>query len=59
MIMHTILSTPGECLTWATLYRSRPINWGYYRSQRYVGDVADKGKEIQLDDYVITATSAA
>lgn len=32
----------------------RPIKWGYFRARRYAGDQEDLGKEIQLDDYLIT-----
>lgn len=33
--------------------RYRPIEWGYFRRQRFLGDYADYGKEIQIEDYLI------
>eukprot|EP01035_Chromulina_nebulosa_P017757 gene17757-23357_t len=33
--------------------RYRPINWGYFRRQRFLGDFADFGKEIQIEDFYI------
>ena len=30
-----------------------PINWGYFRRQRFLGDFQDFGKEIQIEDYLI------
>lgn len=32
----------------------RPIEWGYFRRQRFLGDYADFGKEIQIEDYLIS-----
>eukprot|EP00316_Scyphosphaera_apsteinii_P016394 CAMPEP_0119299614 /NCGR_PEP_ID=MMETSP1333-20130426/1592_1 /TAXON_ID=418940 /ORGANISM="Scyphosphaera apsteinii, Strain RCC1455" /LENGTH=396 /DNA_ID=CAMNT_0007301095 /DNA_START=1 /DNA_END=1191 /DNA_ORIENTATION=+ len=29
-----------------------PCNWGYFRAQRFAGDFADFGAEIQVDDYL-------
>eukprot|EP00667_Euglena_gracilis_P007714 EG_transcript_7789 len=29
----------------------RPLNWGEYRRRRYEGDYADRGVEIQIDNY--------
>ena len=31
--------------------RYEPISWGYFRQQRFLGDFADYGKEIQIEDY--------
>lgn len=28
------------------------IEWGYFRRQRFLGDYADFGKEIQIEDYL-------
>jgi isopenicillin N synthase-like dioxygenase len=33
--------------------RYRPIQWGYFRRQRFLGDYADFGKEIQIEDFII------
>ena len=31
----------------------RPIRWGDFRAQRFAGDYADLGKEIQIEDFKI------
>lgn len=37
----------------------RPVPWGEFRLQRYAGDYADLGEEIQIDHYRLPATQAA
>lgn len=34
--------------------RYRPIEWGHFRHQRFLGDYADFGKEIQIEDFEIS-----
>jgi hypothetical protein len=33
----------------------RPVPWGEFRLQRYAGDYADLGEEIQVDHYRLPA----
>lgn len=33
--------------------RYEPISWGYFRRQRFLGDFADHGKDIQIEDFII------
>jgi isopenicillin N synthase-like dioxygenase len=33
--------------------RYEPISWGYFRRRRFLGDFADHGKDIQIEDYLI------
>lgn len=33
--------------------RYKPISWGYFRRQRFLGDFADHGKDIQIEDYLV------
>lgn len=33
--------------------RFRPVSWAHFREQRSAGDYADRGPEIQVDDYLI------
>jgi isopenicillin N synthase-like dioxygenase len=37
----------------------QPIRWGNYRTQRYKGDFADVGKEIQIEEYVSSSTEVS
>jgi hypothetical protein len=32
--------------------RFQPVRWGDFRSQRYLGDYADFGKEIQVENFL-------
>ena len=32
-----------------------PIRWGDFRSKRFLGDYADIGKEIQIEDFKINS----
>lgn len=44
---------PLPCfLTEGRLPKYRSINWGEFRSKRFAGDYRDKGKEIQISDYL-------
>ena len=33
--------------------RYGPIQWGDFRLQRFLGDFADRGKEVQIEDYLL------
>jgi hypothetical protein len=33
--------------------RYAPCSWGYFRAQRFAGDFADYGTEIQISDYLL------
>lgn len=49
----TIIQPLEQCVTKERPLRYRPINWGYFRSQRFAGDYADVGEEIQITHYEI------
>lgn len=36
----------------------QPINWGYFRGQRFAGDFSDVGKEIQIEDFLVGSEGA-
>lgn len=36
--------------------RFKPVRWGDFRSERYLGDFADRGEEIQIDEFLDKAT---
>ena len=45
----------GGAAAGARARRYAPIEWGYFRGQRFAGDFADEGREIQIEDYEIPA----
>ena len=45
----------GDAASGAAARRYAPIEWGYFRGQRFAGDFADEGREIQIEDYEIPA----
>ncbi|KAK9800841.1 hypothetical protein WJX73_007718 [Symbiochloris irregularis] len=42
-----------SCISPQHPLKYKPVSWGYYRTERFAGDVSDAGKEIQLDDYLV------
>jgi hypothetical protein len=45
------VSEAGLMLRMQPRYES--ISWGYFRRQRFLGDFADHGKDIQIEDFLI------
>ena len=43
----------GQRLGEQGLARYRPLNWGEFRLQRFAGDYADKGVEVQISHFLV------
>ena len=46
-------SWAGQGLAGQGVARYRPLNWGEYRLQRFAGDYADKGVEVQISHFLV------
>ena len=49
----TLVEPAPACVSLSQPARYLPICWGYFRSQRFAGDYADFGSEIQISDFEV------